>query len=635
MKISYTNLRIAHTKDSENHNMRSQLSKSILKENKILFKNDKVNLLNIDNKIYKFNTSKDVKNELKNYKLLKDKIRSEHVEVVKKEQKSGIKIPSFQEGVLTFSTNILVKFQKDPDKNFNIKNDNKNYTLDEISLMLEDKEKILLKIQDRLRLLNFKKNKSDEELLLLSKLKSDEIKLKKEFNTINDTLKPGFNIQLFNEIGLKTFKELEEKLNIKILYSTLHLDEKTPHFHFEFENFARDKNGIISNKGKAIFTRTNSKNLDNTQDNNIKNIGKTLQDLAIKYYKDYGILRGKSKEESLKIDSKYTYKKQSDYWNEKIEEDKQISKDLSFFYKQLEVDKQKEIKELEEIEQNLLYKNLDLDKKNNDELKLYEDNLILKKNDISSKYNKEIKSIEISKDLELKTIQNELSLLKINSSDTIQILKDLRMFLSKNQKIQVDTKKLIYSIFSNNQDELRNLNKDIIKQKKEINSIDKFDKFYDNKINEIIAKSKKFLSFDTQLLKDNLFNEIRHILDTEYVFKELDILKNEVKNKDLEIEKLKNEVKNKELELIKEYEENNDLNDKLDKFIIVKNLQNKNIETLKNSLNEANFKIQQQDTQITRLQDYNKELLQYKPQEEMNLDNIKIVKLDVIRPFRQ
>lgn len=385
------------------------------------------------------------------------------------------------------------------------------------------------KINQLFTILKEKNNNSRQEHIKIS-----EAQTKRKFQkttksvisgiiTFSKTMQEDFknNKELFFQNMQDTLKDIETTLKTKVLYSVLHLDEKTPHIHFMLENFDR-KNG-----------KTIQRNID-------KNALSNLQDLVGKKWGNMDYNRGIKKEITKKS-----------------------------YYSVLVGHK----KEIEEIENNLK-----------------------KEIELLKEKRKEITNLDLdinAKKIEYKKISEEQEILR-------KELKEIRETKAKlGEQIKNDTSK-------------------IIENSQGVFSIDK------EKLNKEIKKVLiKYSKVKTQIL-------------------DLDILKSEVKNKDLEIEKLKNEVKNKELELIKEYEENNDLNDKLDKFIIVKNLQNKNIETLENSLNEANFKIQQQESKITKLEKENLELLKYKPIEKMdldelidNIDNIKQVKLEVIKPFRQ
>lgn len=76
------------------------------------------------------------------------------------------------------------------------------------------------------------------------------------------------NIKNFNECSNDFIEKIQKKLNVKILSAVLHLDEKTPHIHFIFDN--------ISNEGKSIKREITPEICSNLQDlvgNSFKTMG--------------------------------------------------------------------------------------------------------------------------------------------------------------------------------------------------------------------------------------------------------------------------------------------------------------------------------------------------------------------------
>lgn len=124
------------------------------------------------------------------------------------------------------------------------------------------------------------------------------------------------------ETAKDTIKQLENQFGIEVMYLTLHMDEKTPHFQFHFRNF--DENG------KSIFHKMkNSETLSRLQDIGHENFGKLGMDRGIKK-KDKG------------IPSSYDYKTIKQYHAEKETDSKRLIELLKEMDRDLK-DKRKEI----------------------------------------------------------------------------------------------------------------------------------------------------------------------------------------------------------------------------------------------------------------------------------------------------
>jgi len=79
------------------------------------------------------------------------------------------------------------------------------------------------------------------------------------------------------KIGLEAAHDLSKHLGTELKYLTLHMDEKTPHFHFHMKNYNQDIKKSIRYK----FRDTPA--------------GEKLQDLGFKYFSQLGMHRGISK----------------------------------------------------------------------------------------------------------------------------------------------------------------------------------------------------------------------------------------------------------------------------------------------------------------------------------------------------
>ena len=105
---------------------------------------------------------------------------------------------------------------------------------------------------------------------------------KKRVNSLNSgvlTFSDNINNQDMDQvfdIGIKTINEICKKLDVKLYYITLHMDEKgLPHFHYLTDNF--------DSQGKTINPKRN------------KDMGSMLQDMGAKYFSELGFKRGISK----------------------------------------------------------------------------------------------------------------------------------------------------------------------------------------------------------------------------------------------------------------------------------------------------------------------------------------------------
>ena len=79
------------------------------------------------------------------------------------------------------------------------------------------------------------------------------------------------------ELGKEAVKRISEKLKVKPLYVSLHLDEKTPHLHYQLENLNRETGRTVA---RTIKKGTLTK----------------LQDIAGKVFGEVGLSRGISRE---------------------------------------------------------------------------------------------------------------------------------------------------------------------------------------------------------------------------------------------------------------------------------------------------------------------------------------------------
>lgn len=128
-----------------------------------------------------------------------------------------------------------------------------------------------------------------------------------EFNFKNDKL----DITQLVKNCKKTLDEICEKYKTKILYFVLHLDEKSPHFHFHLSNSDQE--------GYSIFKKIKTK--ENLSD---------LQDIAYENFKNMEMKRGIKKDSSQKP---YDYKSIQKFHEEERKKIREEIKELRDLYK--------------------------------------------------------------------------------------------------------------------------------------------------------------------------------------------------------------------------------------------------------------------------------------------------------------
>lgn len=77
--------------------------------------------------------------------------------------------------------------------------------------------------------------------------------------TFSEDMKKDFyeNQKKFQELAKKTLADISKKYGIKLLHFTIHLDEKTPHIHFTFENVNRSTGRSV----QRYITKSDLRNL--------------------------------------------------------------------------------------------------------------------------------------------------------------------------------------------------------------------------------------------------------------------------------------------------------------------------------------------------------------------------------------
>ena len=100
---------------------------------------------------------------------------------------------------------------------------------------------------------------------------------------IHQDLHNKYSLDELIEVANNALNKIAKKYNSEVKYMVLHLDEKTPHFHFQISNF--------DNMGRSL-THTNK---------NKKFLGE-LQDIGYKHFSRFGMQRGIKKDPSISYD---------------------------------------------------------------------------------------------------------------------------------------------------------------------------------------------------------------------------------------------------------------------------------------------------------------------------------------------
>ena len=135
---------------------------------------------------------------------------------------------------------------------------------------------------------------------------------------MHQDLNNKYSLDELVEVASNSLNEIAKKYDSEVKYMVLHLDEKTPHFHFQLSNFDdRGRSLTHTNKSKQFYSQ--------------------LQDIAFKFFSKLGMNRGIKKVSSIGYDyisPKEWHKKQlieikdeiSLKSNEMLEIDKSIKK---------------------------------------------------------------------------------------------------------------------------------------------------------------------------------------------------------------------------------------------------------------------------------------------------------------------
>ena len=139
-----------------------------------------------------------------------------------------------------------------------------------------------------------------------------------------DMRKDFFNNQAkFQKLAEKTLEDFSNKYGIKLLHHTIHLDEKTPHIHFSFENVNRKT-------GRSVQRYISKIDL------------KQLQTDTAKYWEEMGYKRGKENSKAKHYSVAIGHQKEElENLEKQIQEKKKIIKqqEISASEKKQELDK--------------------------------------------------------------------------------------------------------------------------------------------------------------------------------------------------------------------------------------------------------------------------------------------------------
>ncbi len=260
----------------------------------------------------------------------------------------------------------------------------------------------------------------------------------------------------------KFLKKLEEKFGVKILYQTLHNDEKTKHVQFMFSSYNFDNHRVF---------KSNLKKFD------LKILGVELQDMIAKEFEDMQIAKYKG----------HQFKINRGKHNTKSIENLSMSQ-----MQQEKIKGQEKIIDIQEqsIEENETKIKETYHEKN--ELENIIDNIRSEKSEVDL----DLKNSKVYRD----EIKNDLT-------------------LSKEQK------KSLYDEISEVQKSLRTKRKELVNVEKEIKSIKDLDTSLKKDTLEILKNSKTILGFDENKLKKSIYQKIKQYSKIELKAKEIDDLK--------------------------------------------------------------------------------------------------------------
>lgn len=303
-------------------------------------------------------------------------------------------------------------------------------------------------------------------------------------------LKNGvYTLNDLSKVANDCLKDIAKAYGADIKAMFLHLDEKTPHFHFFITNFDKEKGFSLFNHFKK------------------KEFLSGIQDIAAKHFSKLGMERGLSKEITT-----MNHKSINSYWRDKNIQVKQQNQQLLNGNKQLQK------------ENDLLINHIN---RNNEILNILNGNKINITNEISNMDNKMKKSKELRKKVVKKTYMSNNK-----KKEIYKKIDNAQEQYRNNRKILVQQKNEIEE-----QEKIIQNNTNTIKTKKTLD-FQKLDIQFNNDINKIINSSKTIFGFD----KNNLINSIKEVLKK---YTRYDILVNE--NEELIKEVTKQDTKIKTL----------------------------------------------------------------------------------------
>lgn len=391
---------------------------------------------------------------------------------------------------------------------------------------------------------------------------------------------------LFMERGITAARESCDYLGAELINVTLHLSEKTPHFHYTFKNF--DENGKSLTHSANLIAKGKSKS--------------QLQDIMIKHFKDdFECVRGIEKA----ISGKTKHNDTIDWYEQEIStKNKELkSKDIAINSKQLKFDElEAQTKESEEILNSL---NAKLDD--------------------TKELRARIKSIEGSSDKKKKEFYSKIS----------DIQSEIRSYIKTIRSNSSERKEFINNIFKIQSDE------DLSPKDKTTKIATLTFDFFENKFNEInlleiqeLNNSFEAVANDVASLKmvivglnEEIAKKDTKIGNMDYKIQQVDsmieiarseankTLKDENLSLDNKLNEKEKELKAKDNELNQFKVSNKALNNKLDKSI------DKRVKTISKAINERNEKkrIQKQFDRFLESKNLSKEFSNFRSKELMDM----------------
>lgn len=391
------------------------------------------------------------------------------------------------------------------------------------------------------------------------------------------------------KVAIKCVEDITKQYGegAKINYIVLHLQEKTPHFHFSFNNF--------DDKGNSL-----------THINRDTNFLSNLQDIAFKHFnKAFGMDRGVKKDKAL--GNTLNYKTIAQFHRENITQLKDNSKQLELDFQELKSIVEAKAEEYAQKHELYLIESKKLDYKIEElSLKQEEANNEVKSLENEIKLNKQQKE-EIKKDTSIDAATRKKMYQHIDKCNKItRAQRDVALKRKNKYREEISTHKEKSIELSN---ELQAIEKELKNKKYLLEQARKQEQAYfnvnndyskfnfsetTNKIKQAYQEAEKFIGFDNDKFDIKMLEILGELLE----------LPTKLKNA-----KDKIEIKNKQI---------TNLSNERDNLIKLSN----EIDTKDSEISQKNITINQQTQQLKTLIDENIDLKTDKDSLELVIENL-------------